>query len=262
MAYSRKDFETQLDGLKKQADDLKRMLRPLADQDLIEPGSPVHDALRVAWEDPNRPMGQLTEYFQAAVAGADPEGVAFPAFLEMISKSVVRAQEMLDGESERYIREAKGRPHALPSLFRMPKVTAQMKFGLDVSEGGGLNLLFYSRKHETTTRNEQAIEFEVISVPAPPDVLAKVESGVVGAVVDRSSRTFLGTILKALTPSLDLGAPDDFVAVSFPGPRYFVMGEAGEWLVNLVPGQEPSIKALDSDFRREMVRSIAAVQRQ
>ena len=47
MAYSRKDFEAQLDGLKKQADDLKKMLRPLADQDLIAPGSPVHDAMRV-----------------------------------------------------------------------------------------------------------------------------------------------------------------------------------------------------------------------
>ena len=180
----------------------------------------------------------------------------------MISKSVVRAQEMLDGESERYIREAKGRPHALPSLFRMPKVTAQMKFGLDVSEGGGLNLLFYSRKHETTTRNEQAIEFEVISVPAPPDVLAKVESGVVGAVVDRSSRTFLATIVKALLPSLDLGVPDDFVAVSFPGPRYLVIGAAGEWLVNLVPGQEPTMVQVEVDVRRELVRSIAAVQRQ
>ncbi len=262
MAYSRKDLEAQLDGLKKQADDLKKMLRPLADQDLIEPGTAVHDALRMAWQDSNRPLGQLVGYFEAAVEGPDPEGVAFPAFLEMISKSVVRAQEMLDGESERYIREAKGRPHALPSLFRMPKVTAQMKFGLDVSEGGGLNLLFYSRKHETTTRNEQAIEFEVISVPAPPDVLAKVESGVVGAVVDRSSRAFLATILKALAPSLDLGAPDDFVAISFPGPRYLVIGEAGEWLVNLAPGQEPAMAAFDADFRRELVRAIATVQRQ
>ena len=262
MAYSRKDLETQMDGLKKQADELKRILRPLADEDLLEPGSPVHDALQLAWLDPNRPLGQLMGYFTPAVDGPDPEGVAFPAFLEMISKSVVRAQEMLDGESERYIREAKGRPHALPSLFRMPKVTAQMKFGLDVSEGGGLNLLFYSRKHETTTRNEQAIEFEVISVPAPPDVLAKVESGVVGAVVDRSSRTFLATIVKALLPSLDLGAPDDFVAVSFPGPRYLVIGAAGEWLVNLVPGQEPTMVQVEVDVRRELVRSIAAVQRQ
>jgi len=63
MAYSRKDLEAQLDGLKKQADDMKKMLRPLADQDLIEPGTPVHEALRLSWQDSNRPLGQFLGYF-------------------------------------------------------------------------------------------------------------------------------------------------------------------------------------------------------
>jgi hypothetical protein len=75
---------------------------------------------------------------------------------------------MLDIESGKYLTSIAGQPHILPSIFRIPKISAQMKFGLRVDKEQQLNLVFFSTRDQTQSQNEQAIDFEIASVPAPP----------------------------------------------------------------------------------------------
>lgn len=101
-------------------------------------------------------------------AEPEPERIQLQNFLKQMSTAVVDAQSMLDAKSAEYLAATAGKPHILPSVFRVPKLTAQMKFALEVEQGKQVNLLFYKRDEKTTSRNEQGIDFDVVSVPAPP----------------------------------------------------------------------------------------------
>ncbi len=85
-----------------------------------------------------------------------------------LEADLATAQEMLDAESGKYLAATAGQPHILPSIFRIPKISAQMKFGLRVDKEQQLNLVFFSTRDQTQSQNEQAIDFEIASVPAPP----------------------------------------------------------------------------------------------
>ncbi len=98
----------------------------------------------------------------------EPDPISFESFINRIGRGLVAAQEMLDAQSAEYLTATAAQPHILPSIFRVPKITAQMKFALRVEKGQDLNLLFFSKRDQTESQNEQAIDFEVVSVPAPP----------------------------------------------------------------------------------------------
>lgn len=111
---------------------------------------------------------------ERAASDDEKTNIAFDDFLGRISRSMVKTQETLDTESARYLAATAGKGHILPSIFRLPKLSAQMRFALDVEETEGLNLIFYKRDEKTTSRNEQAIDFDIVSVPAPPDARSAV----------------------------------------------------------------------------------------
>lgn len=121
-------------------------------------------------------MAGLRSVAAAERAAGDDEqtNIAFDDFLGRISRSMVKTQETLDTESARYLAATAGKGHILPSIFRVPKLSAQMRFALDVEKGDGLNLIFYKRDEKTTSRNEQAIDFDIVSVPAPSDARSAV----------------------------------------------------------------------------------------
>jgi len=90
-----------------------------------------------------------------------------------LAQSVVATQKRLDSESAAYLASLKMQPHVEPAVFRMPKVEAQMKFGLEVTEGSKLNLLFWGKNSEKSELNQQGINFEIISAPAPPGAVER-----------------------------------------------------------------------------------------
>ncbi|MFN0066781.1 MAG: hypothetical protein ACKVYV_04005 [Limisphaerales bacterium] len=99
-----------------------------------------------------------------------PGGAAsadFADFLTNVGKAMVRAQQDLDAESQKYAATPVGQ--TLPSLFRLPRVGAQMKFALEKVEGSKLGLVFFGRKSESSERYEHTLDFEVVAVPAPAD---------------------------------------------------------------------------------------------
>ncbi len=94
--------------------------------------------------------------------------ISFESFIGRISHGVVSAQQALDGESANYLTKIAGQPHILPSIYRIPKLTAKMRFALQVDQSSGVNLIFFSKRDQLQSQNEQAIDFEVVNVPAPP----------------------------------------------------------------------------------------------
>jgi hypothetical protein len=97
----------------------------------------------------------LTIFAQAAEL-LEPDPVSFESFLHRMSRGLVDAQQLLDVESANYLTSIADKPHILPSIFRVPKLSAKMRFALKVGKGAGLNLLFFSRRTETESQNEQA----------------------------------------------------------------------------------------------------------
>ena len=106
--------------------------------------------------------------FTRSLTVLEPEPITFEKFIRQIGQGLVAAQEMLDAESATYLTTTASQPHILPSIFRIPKITAQMRFALRVQNEKELNLLFFSKRDQAESQNEQAIDFEVVSVPAPP----------------------------------------------------------------------------------------------
>jgi hypothetical protein len=98
----------------------------------------------------------------------------FAEFLDSVGESVVQAQRSLDARSRDYLLETSGVPHASPSLFRMPKLSAQIRSALRQTDEKGLSLVIFKNKTEAEQQHEQTISFEIVSVPPPPGAALQV----------------------------------------------------------------------------------------
>lgn len=100
------------------------------------------------------------------------------AFFADIGRGVVSAQRELDGESERYVRELIAKKKLVDkdaqsadvpgaAMFRIPRVSAELKLSLEKTEGGGWSVVFYSKEQQTKEMQQQSLQFEIVSVPIP-----------------------------------------------------------------------------------------------
>ncbi len=98
----------------------------------------------------------------------------FGKFFTAVGDSMVRAQRQMDKKSALYIEETRKDPHILPSTFRIPKISADIKFALQSIEGSKINLLFYSKHKQSQEKHEQSLKFDIISAPPPQEVMDKI----------------------------------------------------------------------------------------
>src|SRR5262245_25768312 len=72
----------------------------------------------------------------AAAPAADPAArFDFDGFFAEIADGFVNAQSKLDLASAQYLKQISVQPHVLPSVFRIPKLNADLKFALEKKEG-------------------------------------------------------------------------------------------------------------------------------
>jgi hypothetical protein len=102
-----------------------------------------------------------------AAGGGPSKGVGFAEFLGEISGAMVAAQQRLDGQTESYLAGSSS-PLPLPTMFRIPRLAAEMKFALSTESAEGFKLFFQTEESETT-RQEQSLTFEIVAVPPPPE---------------------------------------------------------------------------------------------
>lgn len=171
------------------------------------------DEVKALWAPIAKAFGELAaEVPGASASGADADSVRFGDFLSMAGNSLVAAQDELDEQSKRYLQRNQGREHIHPSVFRIPKLKAEIKFALEKESERGFNLLFYKGKDQETTRHQQGMSFEVISVPPSPETLntLRTERPQVDFILAPSARrALLERAAKAtLTPASQPNADD------------------------------------------------------
>ncbi len=81
----------------------------------------------------------------------------------------MQAQRNLDDQSADYLKTVAAQPHALPSIFRIPKVSAELRFALDTKQNKGFNLIFFNDQQSAEQLNQQTIQFDIVAAPPPPN---------------------------------------------------------------------------------------------
>jgi hypothetical protein len=155
------DFRTQERKLRDAADDLSKAVRIDDLQD-----NP----------DNRRKLSQLLSAVQNSVNAltallptAGQSSIEFGNFFRTIGEAVRSSQRELDEVSRDYLKD----PGALgpPTQFRIPRVSASMKFALAEQLDRKVNLVFYSTSSERKEEHQQSVDFEIVAVPAPPEWL-------------------------------------------------------------------------------------------
>ena len=179
---------------------------------------------------------------KAVVAGATNATDARPSFQEFfqqVADGVVKAQRSLDTVSAGYLADARRQPHVLPSVFRIPKVSAEAKFALESTDGKTVNLVFFKKTEEATTRHQQTVQFDVMAVPPPPELYALPFQ--VPLVVDAALRAaVLGGVTEPDWPNADgvviLHLSQDDYLLAYAGSN---AGQIAVRHVHLAPGAGP-----------------------
>lgn len=96
---------------------------------------------------------------------------SFAEFFTNVGDALVRAQRSLDVHTQAYLQEVGKRPHLLPAVFRIPTLSADIRFGLEKVADRRLNVIFYSKGSEAREMNQQSVHFEVVAAPPPPGAL-------------------------------------------------------------------------------------------
>lgn len=261
---TKKEFEELLRRFNNWSEDLRNQLKPFKNND---DEIPVEELQRIVGLGlAGEPLKQfLTLAPREMEAAAGPPQAAFDDFMASLARSMVATQKSLDRESTAYLASIAGQPHIQPSVFKLPRLEAQMKFGLEVDEKTKLNLLFWGKDRETSELNQQGINFEIVSVPAAPGAMEAARRAVVrwSLVVDPQRRAMLlaevaGAEDPALAPVVEAAkqSPD---AVAFldlgDERRHLVLFEGGAWLL------ESGLLEARAELLRDLVRELAAQQR-
>lgn len=105
----------------------------------------------------------------AELSSDESQATSIGDFFNAVGSGVRDAQETLDTQSFEYMRN---RPSFAPeTMFRMPKVSANLKLGMTYIEGKGFNFMVIKKSSETSQTIEQEISFDIVSAPPPPNTM-------------------------------------------------------------------------------------------
>lgn len=181
----------------------------------------------------------------ASAVPGDNEKIDFATFLAQMGSAMVNAQRDLDSQSLKYLEDSRDSRHVLPSIFRVPKLSAEMKFALETEEGKVKNLIFFKNTELAKEMHQQSMQFDVVSAPPPPDTVAAIQSTVPRAslVLDGEERAAVLAAAAKATPSSrlpDEAEPGRVVILKFmPQEGYIVLfasdtkkNAIGVWLLS------------------------------
>lgn len=87
-------------------------------------------------------------------------------FFETVGKGVIAAQKNLDRDSTKYVL---GRPELVhPTLFRIPKVNAEIHFAIEDMTKEGFNVFVYGASETRRIEQQHKVSFDIVAAPPPP----------------------------------------------------------------------------------------------
>lgn len=132
-------------------------------------------------------------------------------FMRSVGAAVVDAQRQLDTASKQYVREiVAGDAESLgamvqPAVYRLPKVSAAVKFAFESIDTERVGLIFYSDTETAKSSHQQSIEFEIVAVPPTPEALAAAREA--GAPPPPAPRGHLRSVPAPDSPLATRGGP-------------------------------------------------------
>lgn len=108
---------------------------------------------------------------ERSIVDSTPEGTNFADFLANIGTSFIETQQKLDQQSIEYLNSIQDRPYLPPTVFRIPKISAELNVALEEKKGMGVNVILFSKQQEMSTYNQQSMNFEIAAVPPSPELL-------------------------------------------------------------------------------------------
>jgi hypothetical protein len=98
-----------------------------------------------------------------------PTAMNIEKFFETVGEGVIAAQKLLDQKSSDYL---KNRPTTVPpSVFRIPKASAEFQFAIESIEKESFNVLIFGSSDERQRSQQHKIAFDIIAAPPPPDLM-------------------------------------------------------------------------------------------
>lgn len=174
-----------------------------------------------------RALDRLTDHLirlsgpSPAADGPDAESPStISAFFDEVGRGVVAAQRQLDAQSRDYMNQVRDFP---PTMFRLPRASAEIKFGMSEKKGGGFNIFIASRTDEREESMQHSVSFDVVAAPLPPDVQAALESRLIEfpLVANRFERDEIQGRLKSVAADEGLAASHREAAAELARPERF-----------------------------------------
>jgi hypothetical protein len=136
------------------------------------------------------------EVSRALVAPPPQPTASMAEFFQGVASAFVGAQTELDKRSAEYLEQVSGQSHILPSVFRIPKVSAEVKFGIEQVDSHSVGLIFFKDETQLEVKNQQSVQFEIVAAPPPPEMPRSPNS--VGFVLGKNDR--LAILTKVSVP--------------------------------------------------------------
>ena len=114
---------------------------------------------------PDAPKSRATATAGEPPGDKDVEQTPIEDFFAAVANGLLSAQEQLDHRSESYLTSIAEREYLPPTVFRLPKVKGEIKFGLRDVREKGMNLLFFKTGKTHEQFQEHSLSFEVVSAP-------------------------------------------------------------------------------------------------
>jgi hypothetical protein len=95
-------------------------------------------------------------------------------FFREVGAGMIAAQEELDERTLQGL--AEGRSPAGGSVYRIPKVSAEIQFALRSKKGKKFNIVLFGEETEQKEERQHRVSFDIVAAPPPPDLLAHMES--------------------------------------------------------------------------------------
>lgn len=182
---------------------LRKLLKQLEETAPAPPAPPggAEAAAGVVAAKPNGPEPQADI--------ADEEKMSIDRFFSEIAGGVLTAQAQLDRRSEQYLADTAHKPYLPPTVFRIPKVTGEIKFGLSKEKEQGFNFLFFKggRKHEQF--QEHSLRFEIVSAPPALEAVRELHNLALGVrflIAPVSRAPIVAAVDRAVVQSSTAGA--------------------------------------------------------
>ena len=242
--------------------------------------SAAHNTVKSAL--PARAEKQMADKKKEEVAAEPAARFDFDTFFNKVAQGFIDAQSKLDVASAEYLKQVSAQPHVLPSVFRMPKLDASMKFALEEGKNKGLQLLFFKNESTTTNLNEQSVHFEIVAAPPPaglsisPVIVSPLLSKTKRAELFQSIQDFLLPPPNATPAKTDaaldrknlVANPDNVIIISVSGDRSFLLtvadgkgsGNIGVWYWETGETAEKSFLSVLRKFGSPMDHNIAQVR--